>query len=147
MIEVGWIRSEKRQGRLYLTRIDFRPSKFDRVDWTSNPLINCSTALVYLKKHRPIFRITRNGLKIKPEAKESWDMLFDELDKLLIIHTRLVYARSLGLIPPRQGKSYQLDCINAFNEIMTSLLSDHLEFKNEITEHVKSQLKTFQFKI
>ena len=66
MIEEGWIRSEKREGRHYLSRIDFESSMFDRKDWNKYTLINCNSALESLKTQRPLFRITKKkGAKIK----------------------------------------------------------------------------------
>ena len=148
MIEEGWIKAERYDGRIYLSRIDFEESKFNRKDWTKITLINCNTALTYLRSQKPIFRITKmKKVKINPKSKSGLDMLLHELDRLLIIHARLVYAQSLGLISSGRAKLYQNDCVIAFHKVMNDFLSDHEQFKNEISEYTQSQLKTVQFKI
>ena len=148
MIEQELIKAEKKGGRLHLMRNDFHPSTFDRDDWNKYTMINCNTALEYLKTQRPIFTIRKNkNAKIKSKAKEGLDMLLHELDRFIIVHTRLVYAESLGLIQTSRAKLHQDRCISAFYKIMDNLLTDHKQFRNEIKEYAQSQLKTLQFKI
>jgi hypothetical protein len=148
MIEERWIRSEKREGRHYLTRIDFESSTFDRNDWNKYTLINCNSALDSLKTQRPLFRVTKKKVaKIKRNAKMDLDMLLHELDRFLIVHSRLVYAQSLGLIRSGRAKVLQNDCITTFHQVLNRLFRDHGQFKKEILEYAQSQIKTLQFKI
>lgn len=148
LVDEGWIMVEKREGRMYLTRIDFESSRFDREDWNKYTVINCNSALDSLKTQRPIFRITKKKeAKIELNIKMDLDMLLNELDRFLIVHSRLVYAQSLGLIRSGRAKLLQNDCLSKFHQVLNRLLKDHEQFKKEISEYAQSQIKTLQFKI
>ena len=75
------------------------------------------------------------------------DAYFHELDRQMIVCTRLVNAEALGLIRPSKSRFHQKKCIEFVHEFIKKLMRDHKEFKNEIIEYAQSQLRTVQFKI
>jgi len=147
MIDQGWIHSELKNGRMYLTRIDFEAPKFENKKWAKITRINCNTMLNHLKENKPLFKIRKKKKSLSKENKEALDTLFHELDGQMIVHTRLVNAEAFGLIRSSRAKFHQKESVNLVREFIKKLLSDHKEFKEEIKEYAQSQLRTVQFKI
>jgi len=147
MIDEKWIKAEKKGRNLFLTRLNFESSKFDDHDWTNITRTNCNTFLKYLKDRKPLFNVNKNKNSIRKNKKEILDAFFQELDRQLIVHTRLVNAEALGLIRSSRAKFHQKKCIDLVHEFIKALLRDHKEFKEEIKEYTQSQLRTVQFKI
>ena len=145
MINQNWIHRVEKNGRIYLTRIDFEDSKFKEKDWTRITRINCNTYLKYFRDKKPLF--TKNKKIRTKNLKFVLDSFFHELDRQMIVCTRLVNAEALGLIRSSRSKFHQQECIEFVHEFLKSLLKDHEEFKEEIKEYVQSQLRTVQFKI
>jgi len=140
----------KRVGRnLLLTRSDFEASsKYTEKDWTRIAKINCDTFLNYLKDRKPLFSVTKKKkINIRKNKKVALDAFFHELDRLMIVCTRLVNAEALGLISSRFSRYHQKECVEFVQKQIKKLLSDHKEFKEEIKEYAQSQLRTVQFKI
>ena len=75
------------------------------------------------------------------------DAFFQELDRQMIVNTRLVNAEALGLIRSSKARFHQKKCVEFVHEFIKKLLNDHKEFKEEIKEYAQSQLRTVQFKI
>ena len=147
VIDEKWIKAEKKGRNLFLTRLNFESSKFDDHDWTNITRTNCNTFLKYLKDRKPLFNVTKNKNSIRKNKKEILDAFFQELDRQLIVHTRLVNAEALGLIRSSRAKFHQKKCIDLVHEYIKKLVNDHKEFKEEIKEYAQSQLRTVQFKI
>jgi len=147
MIDEKWIGAERNGRNLLLTRKNFEDSRFEGDDWTKITKINCKTFLEYLKNNKPLFKISKNKKTILKNKKEILDAFFHELDRQMIVHTRLVNAEALGLILPTRSKAYQKKCIELVKESIKKLLQDHKEFEEEIKEYAQSQLRTVQFKI
>jgi len=145
MIEHGWIHAEKKGRNLLLTRINFESAKFDEKDWTKIARINCTNWLEYFKNKKPLFN-KKNNVRTK-EIKMMLDAYFHELDRQMIVCTRLVNAEALGLILSSRSRKHQKKCIDFVHEFIKKLLSDHKEFKYEIKEYAQSQVRTIQFKI
>jgi len=147
MIDEEWIGAERNGRNLLLTRKNFEDSRFEGDDWTKITKINCKRFLEYLKNNRPLFKISKNKKIILKNKKEVLDAFFHELDRQMIVHTRLVNAEALGLILSTRSKLYQKDCIKLVQDFIKVLLKDHKEFKEEIKEYAQSILRTVQFKI
>ena len=147
MIDQGWIHSELKNGRMYLKRIDFEAPKFENKDWARITRINCNTMLNHLKENKPLFKIRKKKKSLSKENKEALDDLFHELDRQMIVYTRLVNAEALGLIRSSRAIFHQKECVELVQEFIKRLLHDHKEFKEEIKEYAQSQLRTVQFKI
>jgi len=148
MIKEKWIKEERKQNKMYLTRLSFRESRFDEHDWTKITRINCNTFLKYLKDRKPLFTVNKNKkITIRKNKKEILDAFFHELDRQMIVHTRLVNAEALGLIDSSNAELHQQKCVDFVHEFIKKLLRDHKEFKEEIKEYAQSQLRTVQFKI
>ena len=148
MIDEKWIKGEHKKNRMYLTRLNFESSKFDDHDWTNITRTNCDNFLKYLKDNKPLFRIHRDKpFKIKKQQKMILNGFFHELDRQMIVCTRVVNAEALGLIRSSKAKSIQKKCIDLVSRSIKTLLADHKEFKEEIKEYAQSQLRTVQFKI
>ena len=145
MIDEGWIRAEKKGRELLLTRINFESTKFDEKDWTKITRMNCDNWLEYFKDKKPLF--TKNKTIRTKDLKMWLDAYFHELDRQMIVHTRLVNAEALGLIRSNRSRFHQKKCVEFVQEYIKKLLSDHKEFKEEIQEYAQSQLRTVQFKI
>ena len=145
MIEEGWIHAERKGRELLLTRINFESAKFDEKDWTRITRINCTNWLKYFKDKKPLFN-KKKKIRTK-DLKLMLDAYFHELDRQMIVHTRLVNAEALGLIFSSRSKKHQKKCVDFVQEFIKRLLSDHKEFKEEIKEYAQSQLRTVQFKI
>jgi len=145
MSEEGWIHAEKKGRELLLTRINFESAKFDEKDWTKITRINCTNWLEYFQSKKPLFNKKKN-IRTK-EIKRMLDAYFHELDRQMIVCTRLVNAEALGLIRSSKAKFHQRQCIEFVHEFIKKLLSDHKEFKGEIKEYAQSQVRTVQFKI
>jgi len=144
MIEEGWIKAERKGRELLLTRTIFEAPKFEESDWTKITRINCTNWLQYFKDRKPLFR--KNKVRTK-DLKYMLDAYFHELDRQMIVCTRLVNAEALGLILPSRSRKHQKKCIDLVHEFIKKLLRDHKEFKEEIKEYAQSQLRTVQFKI
>jgi len=148
MIDEKWIKVEQKKNRMYLTRLNFEAPKFEEHDWTRISRLNCTNWLKYFKDNKPLFRVRLNKpFKIKKDQKIMLDAYFHELDREMIVHTRLVNAEALGLILPSKSKKHQKKCVEFVHEFIKKLLNDHKEFKEEIKEYAQSQLRTVQFKI
>ena len=148
MIDEKWIKAVKKGRNLFLTRLNFESSKFDDHDWTNITRTNCDNFLKYLKDNKPLFRIHRNKpFKIKKNQKMYLDAFFQELDRQMIVHTRLVNAEALGLIRSSRAIHHQKKCVEFVHEFIKRLLYDHREFREEIKEYAQSLLRTVQFKI
>ena len=145
MIDEGWIHAEKKGRELLLTRINFESAKFDEKDWTRITRMNCTRWLGYFQGKKPLFNKKKN-IRTK-EIKRMLDAYFHELDRQMIVCTRLVNAEALGLIRSSKAKFHQRQCIEFVHEFIKKLLSDHKEFKEEIKEYAQSQVRTVQFKI
>lgn len=145
MIKEDWIKSEKKGRNLLLTRLNFEAPKFEGDDWTNITRINCNTYLKYLKDRKPLFTKKK---KIRTKMLKSiFDEFFRELDRQMIVNTRLVNAEALGLIRSSKARFHQKKCVEFVHEFIKKLLNDHKEFKEEIKEYAQSQLRTVQFKI
>lgn len=148
MIEEGWIKAEKKKNRLLLTISTFEGPTYPEHDWTRIARINCETFLKYLKDRKPLFTITKKKkINIRKNKKDALDVFFHELDRQMIVHTRLVNADALGLIQSPRAKYHQKNCVEFVHEFIKKLLNDHKEFKKEIREYAQSQVRTVQFKI
>jgi hypothetical protein len=145
MIEGGWIHAEKKGRELLLTRMNFESSKFDNENWTNIARINCTNWLKYFQNKKPIFNKKKN-VRTK-EIKMMLDAYFHELDRQMIVCTRLVNAEALGLILSDRSKKHQKKCVDFVHEFIKKLLSDHKEFKEEIKEYSQSQVRVVRFKI
>ena len=145
MIAGGWIQAEKKGRELLLTRINFESAKFDEKDWTNIARINCTNWLKYFQNKKPLFNKKKN-VRTK-EIKMMFNAYFYELDKQMIVCTRLVNAEALGLILSGRSRKHQIKCIDFVHEFIKKLLLDHKEFKEEIKEYAQSQVRTVQFKI
>jgi len=145
MIEEGWIKSERKGREMLLTRINFESAKFDEKDWTRITRMNCSSWLKYFKDRKPLFN-KKKKIRTK-DLKFMLDAYFHQLDRQMIVHTRLVNAEALGLISSNRSRFHQKECVEFVHEFIKKLLSDHKEFKEEIKEYAQSQLRTVQFKI
>jgi len=145
MIDEGWIKSERIGREMLLTRINFESAKFDEKDWTRITRMNCSNWLKYFKDRKPLFNMKKK-IRTK-DLKLMLDAYFHELDRQMIVHTRLVNAEALGLIRSNRSRFHQKECVEFVQEYIKKLLSDHKEFKEEIKEYAQSQLRTVQFKI
>jgi len=144
MIEEGWIKAERKGRNLLLTRTIFEAPKFDEEDWTRVTRINCTNWLQYFKDRKPLFR--KNKVRTK-DLKYMLDAYFHELDRQMIVCTRLVNAEALGLIRPSKSRFHQKKCVEFVHEYIKKLLNEHKQFKEEIKEYAQSQLRTVQFKI
>jgi len=147
MIDEKWVKAEKKGRNLLLTRLNFEAPKFDEDDWTKITRINCNTFLKYLKDRKPLFTSTKNKRVRTKDHKEVLNAFFNELDRQMIVHTRLVNAEALGLIRSSNARLHQKKCIEFVHEFIKKLLQDHKEFKEEIKEYAQSILRTVQFKI
>ncbi len=148
MIEEGWIKAEKKKNRLLLSLDSFQFTKYDEPNWTRIAKINCNTFLNYLKDRKPLFTKTKTKkINIRKNRKVALNAFFHELDRQMIVCTRLVNAEALGLVSSRTSRYNQKKCIDFVREYIKKLLSDHKEFKKEIQEYAQSQLRTVQFKI
>jgi len=147
MIQAGWIRSEVKNGRMYLTRLNFESSKFEDHDWTDITRENCNNFLDYLRDRQPLFTGTKNKKIRTKRLKEILDAFFQELDRQMIVHTRLVNAEALELILSDRASFHQRMCVDFVHEFIKRLLYEHREFREEIKEYAQSQLRTVQFKI
>ncbi len=146
MIKENMIKSEKNGRNLLLTRSDIETSsKYDQEDWTRITRMNCSRWLKYFKDRKPLFN-KKKKIRTK-DLKLMLDAYFHELDRQMIVHTRLVNAEALGLIRSNRSRFHQKKCVEFVHEFIKKLLSDHKEFKEEIKEYAQSQLRTVQFKI
>jgi len=145
MIAGGWIQAEKKGRELLLTRINFESAKFDEKDWTNIARMNCTRWLGYFQNKKPLFNKKKN-VRTK-EIKMMLDAYFHELDRQMIVCTRLVNAEALGLILSSRSRKHQKKCVDFVHEFIKKLLSDHKEFKEEIKEYAQSQIRTVQFKI
>jgi len=145
MIAGGWIQAEKKGRELLLTRINFESAKFDEKDWTNIARMNCTRWLGYFQNKKPLFNKKKN-VRTK-EIKMMLDAYFHELDRQMIVCTRLVNAEALGLILSSRSRKHQKKCVDFVHEFIKKLLSDHKEFKEEIKEYAQSQVRTVQFKI
>jgi len=145
MIGEGWIHAEKKGRELLLRRINFESAKFDEKDWTNIARMNCTRWLEYFQNKKPLFN-KKNNIRTK-EIKMMLDAYFHELDKQMIVCTRLVNAEALGLILSSRSRKHQKKCVEFVHEFIKKLLSDHKEFKEEIKEYAQSQVRTIQFKI
>ena len=145
MIEEEWINAEKKGRNLLLTRLNFEADKFKEKDWTWVTRMNCTNWLKYFNAEKPLF--TKNK-KIRTKNLKMWfDAFFHELDRQMIVCTRLVNAEALGLIGSSKSRFHQQKCIEFVHEFIKALLRDHSEFKEEIKEYAQSQVRTVQFKI
>jgi len=147
MIDEKWIKAEKKGRNLLLTRLTFQATRFDEHDWTKIARINCNNILKYLKNRKPLFKVTKNKNHIRKNKKQVLDTFFHELDRQMIVHTRLVNAEALGLILPSRAGFHQKKCVEFVHEFIKKILNDHKEFKEEIIEYAQSQVRTVQFKI
>jgi len=147
MINQNWIHSEEKNGRMFLTRQDFEAPKFENKDWDKIARINCNTMLNHLKENKPLFKVRKKKKSLSKDNKQALDALFHELDRQMIVHTRLVNAEALGLIRSSRAIFHQKECVELVQEFIKKLLQDHKEFKEEIKEYAQSQLRTVQFKI
>ena len=147
MIEAGWIRSEVKNGRMYLTRLNFESSKFEDHDWTDVTRENCNNFLDYLRDRKPLFTGTKNKKIRTKKLKEILDAFFQELDRQMIVNIRLVNAEALELILADRARLHQIRCVDLVHEFINRLLYDHREFREEIKEYAQSLLRTVQFKI
>jgi hypothetical protein len=147
MITNEWIRAENRDGRLFLTKNKFESPKFENEEWTNLVRINCEWYLKNLKKYSPICKKIENRFEIKDNLKPALDAFFHQLDRLMIVHTRLAYAENLGLTTPYKARQYQKICMETFQELVGRLTEEHKEFKNEIIEYAQSKVKTITFKV
>jgi len=148
MIQEKWIKAEKKGRNLLLTRLNFENSKFENTDWTKIARINCDNYLKSLKNNKPLFRIhKRKPPYIKKQQKMGLNAYFHELDRQMIVCTRLVNANALGLIRTSKAKFHQKQCMEFVHEYIKKLLSEHKEFKDEIIEYAQSQVRTVKFKI
>jgi len=145
MVEEKWITSVKKGRNLLLTRKNFESSKFDQGDWTNVTRFNCDNMLKYFIDRKPLFN-KKKKIRTK-NLKVYLDAFFHELDREMIVCTRLVNAEALGLILSSRSRKHQKKCIDLVQEYIKKLLSDHKEFKKEIKEYAQSQLRTVQFKI
>jgi len=145
MIEEKWIKAEKKGRELLLTKANFEAPKFEGDDWTKITKINCDNRLKLFKDRKPLF--TKNKKVRTKYLKEYLDDFFHELDRQMIVCTRVVNAEALGLITSTRSKKIQQECIEFVKEYIKKLLTDHKEFKDEIREYAQSQLRTVQFKI
>jgi len=145
MIKAGWISGVNQGRNLLLTITNFEASKFDEEDWTKTTRTNCTNWLKYFKDSKPLFN-KKKKVRTK-EIKGMLDAYFHELDRQMIVCTRLVNAEALGLILSSRSKKHQKKCVDFVQEYIKKLLSDHKEFKEEIKEYAQSQLRTVQFKI
>jgi len=146
--EEGWIKAEKKGRELILTLSNFEADKFKGNDWTRTTQTNCNNWLKYFKDNKPLFRVRMNKpFKIKKEIKMWLDAFFHELDRQMIVCTRVVNAEALGLITSTRSRKVQKECIDLVQNFIKKLLNDHKEFKDEIKEYAQSQLRTVQFKI
>jgi hypothetical protein len=147
MIANEWIKAENRDGRLFLTKNKFESLKFEKEDWTNLTRTNCEWHFQNLKKYSPICKKRKDHFEIKDKIKPVLDIFFQQLDRLMIVHTRLAYAENLGLTTPYKARQYQKICRDAFQELMERLTEEHKEFKNEIIEYAQSKVKTITFKV
>ena len=148
MIQEKWIKAEKKGRNLLLTRLNFEVLKFESTDWTKIARINCNTYLKSLKDNKPLFKINkRKPAYIKKQQKMILNAYFHELDRQMIVCTRLVNANALGLIRSSKAKFHQKQCMEFVHEYIKKLLSEHKEFKDEIIEYAQSQVRTVKFKI
>ncbi len=148
MIKEKWIKDERKGRNLLLTRLNFEADKFKGNDWTRTTQTNCNNILKFFIKNKPVFRVRENKpFKIKKALKMHLDYYFQELDRQMIVCTRVVNAEALGLITSTRSKKIQKECIDFVKEYVKKLLNDHKEFKDEIKEYAQSQLRTVQFKI
>ena len=49
MINENWIHSEQKNGRMYLTKLNFEAPKFEHKDWDIITRINCNTCINYIE--------------------------------------------------------------------------------------------------
>lgn len=147
MMKEQWVKAEKKGRNLLLTRLNFQSTKFDNHDLARITRINCKTVLQYLKDRKPLFKVTKNKTSIRKNKKDALDTFFHELDRQMIVHTRLVNAEALGLILSGRARFHQEMCVEFVQEFIKKLLSEHKEFKKEIREYAQSQVRTVQFKI
>jgi len=145
MKDEEWIGVEEKGRELLISILKFEPSKFAEHDWTATTRFNCSNVLKYFRDRKPLFN-KKKRVRTK-EMKSYLDFFFLELDRQMIVCTRLVNAEALGLIRSSMSKKHQKKCVNFVHEFIKRLLNDHKEFKEEIKEYAQSQLRTVQFKI
>ena len=147
MIVNEWIKAENRDGRLFLTKNKFESPKFEKDEWTDLVRTNCEWYFKNLKKYSPICKKINKHFEIKDKIKPALDAFLHQLDRLMIVHTRLAYAENLGLITPYKAKQYQKICMETFQELVERLTEEHKEFKNEIIEYAQSKVKIITFKV
>ena len=147
MITNEWIKAENRDRRLFLTKNKFESPKFEKDEWTNLVRTNCEWYFKNLKKYSPICKKIKEHFEIKDKIKPVLDAFLHQLDRLMIVHTRLAYAENLGLTTPYKAKQYQNICMETFQEFMGRLTEEHKEFKNEIIEYAQSKVKTITFKV
>jgi hypothetical protein len=120
-------------------------SKYDQEDWTRITRMNCIGFLKFLKDRKPLF--TKKGKVRTKLLKLYLKAFFHELDRQMIVCTRLVNAEALGLVGSRTSRYHQKKCVGFVQEFIKKILNDHKEFKEEIKEYCQSQLRMVQFKI
>src|SRR3989338_5295365 len=147
MIDNEWINADNKNGRLFLTKNKFESPKFEKEEWTSLARTNCEWYLKNLKKYSPICKKIKDHFEIKDQIKPALDAFFHQLDRLMIVHTRLAYAENLGLTTPYKARQYQKICMETFQELVERLTEEHKEFKNEIIEYAQSKVKNITFKV
>jgi hypothetical protein len=147
MIDNEWIKAENKDGKLLLTKHKFESPKFEKEEWTNLVRTNCEEYLKNLKKHSPICKKIENHFEIKYKLKPALDAFFHQLDRLMIVHTRLAYAENLGLTTSYKAKQYQKICMETFQELVERLTKEHKEFKKEIIEYAQSKVKTITFTV
>ncbi len=145
LIDKKWIKDERKGRNLLLTRLNFEADKFKGDDWTKITKMNCDNRLKLFKDRKPLF--TKNKKVRTKYLKDYLDDFFRELDRQMIVCTRVVNAEALGLITTARARAIQHECIEFVKEYVKKLLNDHKEFKDEIKEYAQSQLRTVQFKI
>ena len=96
MINQGWITLREEKTRDFLKRSIFEAPKFDEDDWTNITRINCTNWLKYFIDRKPLFN-KKKKIRTK-NLKFMLDAYFQELDRQMIVNTRLVNAEALGLI-------------------------------------------------
>lgn len=97
---------------------------------------NCESYLKELAKNRPLFHSEN---RLRSSTQKSFEGLVEELDRLMILHTRLSYAKVLHIVHKKYRKMIQnnLNLIEKIaNEIIEKLFKQHKEFEWSIRRYL-----------
>jgi len=102
-----------------------------------------------IKNIKPLFITKGNHPKINPKAKDHLEVIDHYIERLFIVNTRLMYARTLELTEPKYLKlieKLQQRCLKTIKQIFDELIKDHKESEYSIKKYfaLKTRVNTFR---